>query len=128
MFWHIAILTWHFLRGWGGLVLAGVYGAIRGLDEVLKVMDELFYRFQDFAVFEVIDQPLVLPTTSVSENWVISDAIQQRPYSVKDICDRLGRKEVSVIRSLKRLKRCNRAVESTWGWYSARTAPKDFNP
>jgi len=49
----LAILK--FLAGWGGLLIGGVYTAVRGFGELVKAVDELMFRFWDYRVFEVID-------------------------------------------------------------------------
>lgn len=122
------LFLWHLLLGWGGLIVGGIYGVIRGFDELLKAVDALRYRFRDYTVFEVIDEPLVFPTAIKSRLGPIKSlnpAPRQYGYTPKDISERLKRKESSVLKSLKRLKRCDKAVETMWGWYSTRTAPKD---
>ena len=53
------IWLWVFLKGWGGLVLGGVYTLLHGLAASLGIVDELWFRFRDYAVYEVIDTPIL---------------------------------------------------------------------
>lgn len=121
----IALFLWHLLLGWGGLILGSIYGAIRGFEELLKATDALLYRFRDYEVFEVIDQPLMLPSLGRLGRIETSHRLTQFGYSPASIAEKLNRGESSVLKSLRRLKRCDKAVETMWGWYSNRTAPKD---
>lgn len=120
-----------FLVGWGGLVIGGVYTVVRGFGELVKAVDELYFRFRDYSVFEVIDTPrarephLMIRTAigTVIEVREASAPPPLKPYSVVEIASRTGRKEKSVVASLKRLKRLGKAIQSPSGWYSINTAP-----
>lgn len=80
-------------------------------------MDELFYRFRDFAVYAVIDTPRLL---------LGSEQSIPAPYSANQIARGLGRAEKSVRRSLLRLMRTGKAVQTLGGaWYSKESAPPD---
>ncbi len=122
-----ALFLWHLLIGWGGLILGSVYGAIRGFEELLKSTDSLLYRFRDYEVFEIIDRPLTLPSLGRLAE-IDSTETGRKPTQVGHFPTRIGeelsRTESSVLKSLKRLKRSDKAVETQWGWYSTKTAPK----
>ncbi|MFI5102982.1 MAG: hypothetical protein ACHP9V_06395 [Terriglobales bacterium] len=108
----------HFLVGWGGLILGGIYGFVQGFSALLRAMDELFYRFRDYAVYEVIDTPK--PRSNADHAIVLS------PYYVNEIAAKLGRSIKSVQSSLKRLKRNGKAIETLiGGWYSREIAPSN---
>jgi hypothetical protein len=118
MVWR-AIVASHWLLGGGAaLIVGGLYLFVYRSNETLKAVDELLFRFKDFPIFEVIDRPLMT---------VFNERTCQRAYSVRDIRERLDRErsDKSILASLKRLKRCGRAIETFWGWYSIRTAPTD---
>src|SRR5260370_41202495 len=112
------LFLWHLLVGWGGLILGGIYGAIRGFDELLKAKDALLSRFRDYAVFEIIDEPLVLPSppfmTRLRMESLYSNP-RQFGYEPAMIATQLKRKESSVLKSLKRLKKMDKAVERQSG-------------
>jgi hypothetical protein len=128
MIWRTIFTVWHLLLGWGGLVAGTLYAVFRGTPEVLKIMDELLFRFRDFAVFEIIDVrrywdvPDMDPETGIANRLITELA----PHFVEDIAARLKRSSASVLSSLKRLKRTGKAVEADGGWYSNRIAPKDY--
>ena len=69
------LFVWHLLIGWGGLILGGVYGAIRGFEELLKVEDSLLFRFRDYPVFEIIDKPKGYATQETTGYGRIPDAL-----------------------------------------------------
>ena len=111
------MLLVHFLIGWGGLIVGGIYGLVQGFAALLRAIDELFYRFRDYAVYEVIDTPKPRPGAT---------AIFLASYSVEEIAAKLGRTSASTISSLKRLKRNGKAIETlSGGWYSNDAATPD---
>lgn len=127
MTWRVLLFLWGFLKGWGGLILGGIYALIRGFDELLKITDGLVFRFRDYPVFEVIDTPLPRnprPRFARPNIVDIDPALLITGYSVKEISATVGRKPKSVLASLKRLKKMGKAVEIFGGWCSRDTAPK----
>lgn len=123
---------WNFLRGWGGLLLGGLYTAVLGFKELVKAVDELIFRFWDYRVFEVLDTPRARAADTQMIRTSIGRIVNTsgeyvptflKPYSVAELAVRTGRKENSVVASLKRLKRLGKAISSPSGWYSASNAP-----
>lgn len=83
-------------------------------------MDELFYRFRDYAVYEVIDTP----KPRVNHDTPVT--VTLAAYFVKEIAEKLKRTPKSTLSSLKRLKRNGKAIETfSGGWYSIDSAPSD---
>jgi hypothetical protein len=117
------------MLGWGGLIAGGLYALIRGAPESIKAMDDLFFRFYDYSVFEVIDTPKFWDEPDYDPNTGTISSVSQAPapYTVGDIAAKLNRKPTRILGSLKRLKRMGRALETQRGcWFSKDKAPQNY--
>lgn len=109
-------LLWEY-RVWTFLV--SVIGLFALVPQLITAWDALWHRLRDSAVFDVLDRKVPGDTGYGGKEYY--------PLSVIDISRKLERKEKSVLKSLKRLKKGKMGdvvVESLSGWYSKANAPK----
>jgi hypothetical protein len=110
--------VWAWLRTWQGAVpaafaaLAAVY---YGPKKMLETWDWYWDRFRDNEVFLVVERRLI--SHPPRSNYVVPRmAPMEFAYTVKEIAERLGRKESSVLASLKRLRRRGKIEQYHEGW------------
>lgn len=97
-----------------------IVGLIIAVPQLINTWDVLCHRFGDSSVFEVLDRKVPGDTGYGGKVYY--------PLSSKEVADKLGRSEGSVLRSLRRLekgKMGDRVIQADNGWYSERNARKN---
>jgi predicted Rossmann fold nucleotide-binding protein DprA/Smf involved in DNA uptake len=116
-------LTWHqiigFLKSWQGAaaasfaLLATIY---YGPKKMLETWDWYIDRIgHDDPVSEIVRKPKHKPIY-VQNNVAAYDSQVEIPYKPEEIANQIGRKQSSVIRSLKRLEKRGKVKEVHGGW------------
>jgi hypothetical protein len=106
------------LQTWQGVLLAilAVLGAIYyGPRKMLETWDWYWDRFRDNDVFFIIERRKIIPGSPYARLGP-SARPTELPYLPKEIAEFLGRKESSVQRSIKRLKRRGKIEPYQYGW------------
>jgi len=115
--------VWSWLRTWQGAVpatiavLAAIYYGPR---RMLETWDWYCERWWDNEVYFVISRRKIIPpaggAVQSNRNWPPVVRPTELAYTTKEIADYLGRKESSVVRSLKRLRRRGKIEPYQDGW------------
>jgi hypothetical protein len=114
--WHT---FWAWLATWQGAAIAAVpvLAAIYyGPRKMLETWDWYWDRFRDNAVLFVIQRRKLIPAHSVVTGSG-PQPMKELPFSLKEIAEYLGRKESSVQKSIKRLKRHGKIEPFQDGWH-----------
>lgn len=131
MILRIVIALGHLIVSWPGATVAALAAAYYGPKKMLETWDWYVYRFVDSNVFEIIDEPIAsrpgirtgigkIDVPYFLNSFGKPNQLGHQPAA---IAETLGRKESSVIKSLYRLRKCKKAVQTMYGWYSTETAP-----